>query len=363
MRYSQRRGRGFESHWLHEKKLLQSLVLQTIILLEGRIILLSIFIFKAIFAISFFIFLLSNPFLLRQEKKISCRTSFLKGDFIMSTSIKINRNGKVFYTIRSRYVFNEVMRDESTCLEFLRLVFPELHIQSIRTNSEQTMENHLGKRGIRLDIYIEEQGASRIIDLEMQVADYPSELPKRTRYYSSTIDGWLLKKNEDYEKLCDTIVLFICPFDPFGRGQKIYTFENICKEEPSLTLQDGQQVRFLNTVGVRGSISAELQAVFDYITSDDGETEDRFAKKLKEMVAEINADKERMGVVMTFEQEVNRINSVWKDKLDEKEALLEQNAALLEQNAISLEQKDSQLHAQAQLIEDLQKQIEALKKG
>ena len=80
---------------------------------------------------------------------------------------------------------------------------------------------------------------------------------------------------------------------------------------------------------------------------------------------------------MTFEQEVNRINSVWKDKLDEKEALLEQNAALLEQNAISLEQnaitleqnaisleqKDSQLHAQAQLIKDLQKQIEALKKG
>ena len=112
-----------------------------------------------------------------------------------------------------------------------------------------------------------------------------------------------------------------------------------------------------------GSISPELQAVFDYITSDDGETEDRFAKKLKEMVAEINADKERMGVVMTFEQEVNRINSVWKDKLDEKEALLEQNA-------ITLEQKDSQLSEQTQrikkmegIIEDLQRQIEALKKG
>ncbi|MBQ6134471.1 MAG: hypothetical protein IJI65_10000 [Lachnospiraceae bacterium] len=66
---------------------------------------------------------------------------------------------------------------------------------------------------------------------------------------------------------------------------------------------------------------------------------------------------------MTFEQEVNRINSVWKDKLDEKEALLEQNA-------ITLEQKDSQLSEQTQrikkmegIIEDLQRQIEALKKG
>jgi len=200
----------------------------------------------------------------------------------------------------------------------------------------------------------------------MQVSDDSTELPKRTRYYSSTIDGWLLKKNEDYEKLCDTIVLFICPFDPFGRGQKIYTFENICKEEPSLTLQDGQQVRFLNTVGVKGNISEELQAVFDYITSDDGEAEECFAKRLKEMVTEINADAERIGVVMTFEEELQHElrhnDSIWKRRLDEKEALLEQNAALLEQNAITLEQKDSQLHAQAQLIKDLQKQIEALKK-
>ena len=281
----------------------------------------------------------------------------------MKTKVKIERDGKIFYTIRSRYVFNAIMMDKDVCLEFLRLVFPELQIRDIEINAEQAMENHLGKRGIRLDIYIEDKGAQRVIDMEMQVSDDAAQLPKRTRYYSSTIDGWLLKGKENYDKLCDSIVLFICPFDPFKRGQKIYTFEHMCKEEPLLTLQDGQQVRFLNTVGVSGSISPELQAVFDYITSDDGETEDRFAKKLKEMVAEINADKERMGVVMTFEQEVNRINSVWKDKLDEKEALLEQNA-------ITLEQMDSQLSEQTQrikkmegIIEDLQRQIEALKKG
>ena len=252
------------------------------------------------------------------------------------------------------------------------------------------MENHLGKRGIRLDIYIEVKGVQRVIDMEMQVSDDSAELPKRTRYYSSTIDGWLLNKSEDYENLCDTIILFVCPFDPFKRGQKIYTFEHKCLEEPDLTLQNGQRIRFLNTVGVKGSISKELQAVFDYITSDDGEAEDRFAKKLKEMVSEINADAERIGVVMTFEQEVNRINRIWKDKLEEKEALLEEKTALLEQNealleqnaisleqktvmlaqnAISLEQKDSQLSEQTELIKkqdgiiaDLKRQIEALKK-
>ena len=267
--------------------------------------------------------------------------------------VKIERNGKYFYTIRSRYVFNAVMRDKGVCLEFLRLVFPELYIRDIEINTEQTMENHLGQKGIRLDIYVEDKGAQRVIDMEMQVSNDAAELPKRTRYYSSTIDGWLLNRSEDYENLCDTIILFVCPFDPFKRGQKIYTFEHKCLEEPDLTLQNGQRIRFLNTVGVKGSISKELQAVFDYITSDDGEAEDPFAKKLKEMVSEINADAERIGVVMTFEEELQHElrhnDSIWKRRLDEKEA---------------------QLHDQAQLIEkkegiiaDLQRQIEALKKG
>ena len=29
------------------------------------------------------------------------------------------------------------------------------------------MENHLGQKGIRLDIYIEDKGAQRVIDMEM----------------------------------------------------------------------------------------------------------------------------------------------------------------------------------------------------
>ena len=292
----------------------------------------------------------------------------------MKTKVKIERDGKIFYTIRSRYVFNAIMMDKSVCLEFLRLVFPELHICDIEINAEQTMENQLGKRGIRLDIYIEDKGAQRVIDMEMQVSDDSAELPKRTRYYSSTIDGWLLNRSEDYENLCDTIILFVCPFDPFKRGQKIYTFEHICREEPTLTLQDGQRIRFLNTVGVKGSISKELQSVFDYITADDGEAEDRFAKRLKEMVTEINADAERIGVVMTFEEELQHElrhnDSIWKRRLDEKETLLEQKTVMLEQKAASLEQKDLQLSEQKErikkmegIIADLQKQIEELKQA
>ena len=75
-----------------------------------------------------------------------------------------------------------------------------------------------------------------------------------------------------------------------------------------------------------------------------------YAERLKDMVAEINADAERIGVVMTLEEEIQhqlrRRDRVWQDKLDEKDALLGR--------------KDAQLAEQEKLIADLQRQIETL---
>ena len=43
-------------------------------------------------------------------------------------------------------------------------------------------------------------------------------LPKRARYYSGQMDLDLLRQGMEYEELPDTIVIFLCMFDPFGRG-------------------------------------------------------------------------------------------------------------------------------------------------
>ena len=94
------------------------------------------------------------------------------------------------------------------------------------------------------------------------------------------------------------------------------------------------------------------------ITSDDGEAEDSFAKKLKDMVSKINADAERIGVVMTYEEDLqHRLwhrDREWQDKLDEKDALLEQRALQISDQAQRIEKQDA-------IIEDLRKQIEVLK--
>ena len=59
--------------------------------------------------------------------------------------------------------------------------------------------------------------------------------------------------------------LFICPFDAYGKGRHIYTFENICKEDNTISMGDEAVKIFLNTDGTMDDVSDELKAFLDYV--------------------------------------------------------------------------------------------------
>ena len=48
------------------------------------------------------------------------------------------------------------------------------------------------------------------------------ELAKRMRYYQSQMDADHLARGKDYVELKKTIIIFICPFDPYKRGWHLY---------------------------------------------------------------------------------------------------------------------------------------------
>jgi predicted transposase/invertase (TIGR01784 family) len=90
-------------------------------------------------------------------------------------------------------------------------------------------------------------------------------LPKRSRYYQGSIDLDMISKGEDYNELKKSFVIFICTFDPFDKGRHIYTFENRCKEDPSLNLGDETTKLFLNTRGTLNDVSEEMLEFLTYI--------------------------------------------------------------------------------------------------
>ncbi len=55
----------------------------------------------------------------------------------------------------------------------------------------------------------------------------------------------MISKGEDYDRLKKSFVIFICTFDPFGKGRHLYTFGNRCNEDVSLVLGDETSKVFL----------------------------------------------------------------------------------------------------------------------
>ncbi|MCD8158722.1 MAG: PD-(D/E)XK nuclease family transposase [Clostridiales bacterium] len=101
------------------------------------------------------------------------------------------------------------------------------------------MEGH----SVRLDI-LAEDSSHKIYNIEIQRQDR-GNLPLRSRYYSSMIDTTLLKKNEDYNKLVPTYVIFFTEKDIFGDGRplKHYVMRDL---ESNDLLGDERHILFIN---------------------------------------------------------------------------------------------------------------------
>ncbi len=88
----------------------------------------------------------------------------------------------------------------------------------------------------------------RLLHINVDHVEYPANLKpalgKRTRYYQSMIDIDSLMKGEEYDKLKESYILFICKNDPFKDdeenqfGLPCYTFRNICAENDAVNLDD-----------------------------------------------------------------------------------------------------------------------------
>ena len=205
-------------------------------------------------------------------------------------------------TLRNNFMFRLVMEKQELCKKLIECILG-IKIKSISyMEHEKSFEANLKSKGIRLDLFvIDEDGVA--YDIEMQMDNsYKEFLGRRTRYYVSTMDNNALKKGERYSQLRKSYVIFICTFDPFGRGLAKYTFNAICNEDHSLVLDDGVTRVFINTEGDRHRISKELASFIGYIST--GEVTDDYTKDLDEEVRALRNDDGRERDYMTYMQTI-----------------------------------------------------------
>ena len=189
-------------------------------------------------------------------------------------------------TITDDFIFGVVMRDPKKCKPLLEMILGVTINKIEYLEPQKSIAERYESKSIRLDVYVADD-LGTVYDVEIQTESKKS-LPKRTRYYQGMIDLHILEKGEDYASLKKSFVIFICTYDPFGKGRRVYTFENRCIEDTSIALGDEATKIILNVKGTVGEVNEELGNVLSYM--DGSAPNSEYTRALDKAVEEIRSD-------------------------------------------------------------------------
>ena len=201
-------------------------------------------------------------------------------------------------TIANNFIFYKVMRNNpDVCKELLEILL-EMEIDHIEIRSEETVEIDFGSKGIRLDVYA--KNASQAFNLEMQSTD-TKELPERARYYQGSIDVDCLKSGQIYKDLKDSYVIFICIPDVFGKGLARYSFENLCRENTSIRLNDRAYKYFFIASNCDKILNEKQKAFLKVVVGQ--KASDSFSKKIEELTQDAKHNTQWRHQYMEWERQ------------------------------------------------------------
>ena len=165
--------------------------------------------------------------------------------------------------LSNAFLFAAALEDEETCRLVLECILGA-PVGKVRVKAEHNILFSSDFRCVRLDVFASSEW-NVDYNLEMQNID-EKNLPQRSRYHQAEMDLSSLKPGQDFKELKPSVIVFICSFDPFGRGLYRYTFEPRCLEA-NFPLGDGTRRIFLSTKGTNEeTVPKELVRFLRYVT-------------------------------------------------------------------------------------------------
>ena len=212
-------------------------------------------------------------------------------------------------TISDDFMFCKVMEHEPICKEFLEMLFNAPIEKITYLASQNTVTTNSGAKTVRLDVLVRDTSGTSY-DIEMQVGNRYN-LPKRMRYYQAALDISFLDKGYLYKALNDSLIIFICLFDPIGTNRAVYTFENFCTEDKTIPLRDGTKKIILNANAFKEADNGELQGFLQYVKT--GEVTTKYTGRIEKMIQTVKRSE-------LARREYHILPAVLMDAMDEGEA-------------------------------------------
>ena len=261
-------------------------------------------------------------------------------------------------TIANNFIFCKVMQSNpDLCKQLVELITDRKIRHMVGLNGEKTIEVTPDGKGIRLDVYFEDDG-STMYDVEMQV-ESNRNLARRSRFYQNTIDSQALEKSSDYIKLLDSYVIFICPFNILPKyGYHLYHFRPRADEDPSIILEDGTSRIFVCANGKKDDVSDEMKAFLNYLGGKLAQSP--LTSKIDEAVKLARLNRKWRTEYMLSKVDIDVLKGEYERTIAKKDAIInEKDHALSEKDTVISEQSQA-LHEKDQALSEMNSRIAEL---
>ena len=196
------------------------------------------------------------------------------------------------------FLFNAMLTHPETGEKFTHTILKLLFNRDFKNLKVSAQKFYAGMntdlRGARVDI--DGEDIPSVYDVEPDQNDKAKAIaafPQRSRFYHAIIDSRSLKSGEDFGKLKQVYVIFICNYDLFGYDRVWYTIKNRCLEETEMDYEDGAVTLVLYTRGTKGKISEELRQFLNYMeNTDQNNAVNDELKSIQRMVDAVKRDGE-----------------------------------------------------------------------
>jgi len=235
------------------------------------------------------------------------------------------------------------------CKQLVELITDRKIRHMVGLNGEKTIEVTPDGKGIRLDVYFEDDG-STMYDVEMQV-ESNRNLARRSRFYQNTIDSQALEKSSDYIKLLDSYVIFICPFNILPKyGYHLYHFRPRADEDPSIILEDGTSRIFVCANGKMNDVSDEMKAFLNYLGGKLAQSQ--LTSKIDEAVKLARLNRKWRTEYMLSKVDIDVLKGEYERTIAKKDAVISEQSQALSEKDQALSQKDQALYEKDQALSE-----------
>ena len=201
--------------------------------------------------------------------------------------------------------FMRVVLKDIRCTEYILQTIlrkPRLHVK------EQVLQEDLKNlqgRSVILDCFCTDESGA-VYNIELQNSRSGAS-PLRARYHAGIIDMHILKAGENFTRLPESYVIFICRKDVLKENRQIYHVKRII-EESGNTFPDKAQIIYINT---EKSSDDELgRMIKDFYTEDPKEIHSAvLARRIAELKIPSKAEKGEDAEMTTY---YDRLKRQWK---------------------------------------------------